>query len=112
MAADRNSYFFAVSACSRRGEARTAQQLIDEMREAQAGGGPAPDLLLYAVAVKACAGSRSWWQALRLLEEMSVAGGEYFSTNLVLCRLVTRFLFAPSIVEWRNRPTFLLPSRE
>lgn len=76
VAADRNSYFFAVSACSRRGEARTAQELLAEMRAAQAEGGPAPDLLLYAVAVKACAGGRSWRQALHLLEEMSTAGGE------------------------------------
>lgn len=76
VAADRNSYFFAVSACSRGGEATTAQELLAEMTAAQAEGGPAPDLLLYAVTAKACAGGRSWRQAFRLLEEMSAAGGE------------------------------------
>lgn len=74
--ADRNSYFFTVSACSRRGEGRTAQKLLAEMRAGEAEGGPAPDLLLFAVVVKACAKGKWWRQALLLLDEMSAAGGE------------------------------------
>lgn len=105
--ADRNSYFFAVSACSRRGEARTALELLAEMTAGQAkeggraggggggGGGPAPDLLLYAVTVKACAGGKSWRQALRVLDEMSAAGGEFLLLLLVVMALVL-FLFRSS----------------
>lgn len=74
--ADRNSYFYAISACSRHGQARAAQMLLQEMREREATGGPPPDLMLYAVAIKACAGGKSWRHALRLLEEMRSIGGE------------------------------------
>lgn len=107
VAADRNSYFFAVSACSRRGEARTAQELLAEMRAAQAEGGPAPDLLLYAVAVKACAGGRSWRQALCLLEEMSTAGGEvaptvyFIDTSTVVRYSVVRCCVALDVLAQR-----------
>ena len=103
---DRDSYFFVMSACSRRGEARTALALLKEMRSAAAhntrqtqtqtqallgpagssgeggGGGervgppPVPDLLVYAVVVKACAWGKLWRQAVRLLDEMSAEGGE------------------------------------
>ena len=93
MAADRNSYFFAVSACSRRGEARTALELLAEMTSGQdkgGGGGPSPDLLLYAVTVKACAGGKAWRQALGLLDEMSAAGGELL---LLLLLLLLLFVF-------------------
>lgn len=76
VAPDRNSYFFVISACSRRGEARTALNLLAEMRRGQANGGPMLDLLLYGVAIKACAGGGYWRQALGLLEEMESAGGE------------------------------------
>lgn len=76
VAADRNSYFFVVSACSRRGEARTAQKILSEMRAEQANGGPKPDLLLYSVVIKACAGGKAWRQAWRLLDEMVTSGGE------------------------------------
>lgn len=76
VSANRNSYFFVISACSRRGEARTALEILAEMRTGQEKGGPVPDLLLYAVAIKACAGGGFWRQALRLLGEMSAAGGE------------------------------------
>eukprot|EP00903_Cladosiphon_okamuranus_P008706 g8340.t1 len=94
---DRGSYFFVMSACSRRGEARTALALLKEMRahhrrhtqrlyasemgkgeEVEVGAGgvgpPAPDLLVYAVVMKACAWGKLWRQALRLLDEMSAEG--------------------------------------
>ncbi len=98
---DRDSYFLVMSACSKRGEARTALALLAEMTAGhhqgqmlEAGGGgrgrggdgegegvggelaPAPDLLVYGVVVKACAWGRRWRQAIRLLDEMSAAGGE------------------------------------
>lgn len=76
VAADRNSYFFAISACSRRGQARTALELLAEIKASRGEGGPAPDLLLYAVAIKACAGGRLWQEALDLLDEMDADGGE------------------------------------
>lgn len=75
---DRNSYFFVISACSQTGEARTALKLLGEMRQGQVSGGPEPDLLLYGVVIKACAGGRLWRQALQILEEMELAGGETF----------------------------------
>ncbi|CAM9219017.1 unnamed protein product, partial [Scytosiphon promiscuus] len=91
---DRDSFFFVMSACSKHGEAKTALALLAEMtaahrqqpkkkRRRQAGGvvggsdegvTPAPDLLLYAVAIKACAWGKRWRQALRLLDEMTAAG--------------------------------------
>ncbi|CAN0528455.1 unnamed protein product [Ectocarpus sp. 8 AP-2014] len=97
---DRDSYFFVMSACSKRGEAKTALALLAEMearrqqqqqqqQQQRAGGGsggygevkdengaPAPDLLLYAVVMKACAWGKRWQQAIRLLDDMSAAGGE------------------------------------
>lgn len=76
VAPDRNSYFFVISACSRRGEASTAVELVGEMQRGQAGGGPVPDLLLFSVAIKACAYGRRWQQAVRLLGDMESAGGE------------------------------------
>lgn len=93
---DRDSYFFVMSACSKRGEAKTALALLAEMKarrqqqqQQRAGGGAggsgeeededgalAPDLLLYAVVMKACAWGKRWQQAVRLLDDMSAAGGE------------------------------------
>ncbi|CAN0490517.1 unnamed protein product, partial [Hapterophycus canaliculatus] len=74
---DRDSFFFVVSACSKRGEAKTALMLLNEMTQTEGavgeddeGESPAPDLLLYAVVMKACAWGKRWRQALRLLEEM------------------------------------------
>ncbi|CAM9887318.1 unnamed protein product, partial [Ectocarpus fasciculatus] len=98
---DRDSYFFVMSACSKRGEAKTALALLSEMKagrqqqqQQRAGGGgggsgdeededgaPVPDLLLYAVVMKACAWGKRWQQAVRLLDDMSGAG---VSPNVVV----------------------------